>query len=109
MHWRRSQHRGKEMNRILAVLFVRIVASLACAGWLIFAPAAAGAQVADVSGVNKIEIRDVNPSTGVASIQVEFNLAGAANASVVQAVLRDFSLDNVLLLPQPNTDTFDVK
>jgi hypothetical protein len=100
---------GNAMNRIFTAFSIRILALLASAGWCAWVPATAEAPLADVTGVNKIEIREVNSSTGAAGIQVEFDLQGAANASVVQATLRDFSLDTVLLLPQSNTGSFELK
>ncbi len=58
-------------------------------------------QLADVTKIEKIEIRSVNPGSGIAIIEIDLNLEGKSNVNVTQVALWKFYIDNVPVIPQP--------
>jgi len=99
------------MARFLRI-FVVLAAAFFCLAWSrtsLWAADEPSPPLADVTKVEKIEIRAVNPVSGIATIEVDLNLEGKFNATVTQVALRNFYIDKILVVAQPYTESFELK
>lgn len=94
--------------------WMRRGAGACCAAVLLTSTWAADDQpaqqtLATVKLADHIEIRDVDSASGIAKVEVDVDLTGNVNATVSQIELRNFTVDGVVLAPQPYSETFELK